>query len=152
MKTNKKSSKKIQIFIIVLFVLFLAIQFVPAKKSNPVVINEINLPSNVKTIIKRSCYDCHSNETVWPWYSNIAPVSWLVVKDVNEGREHLNFSEWNKIDSRKQDEILEEIWEEISQDKMPMGIYTLMHSDARLSDNDKQIIKNWIHNNKRLWN
>jgi Haem-binding domain len=85
-----------------------------------------------RALVERACFDCHSNLTKWPWYSNVAPVSWLVQHDTEDGRKHLNFSEWN----RPQKNILEAS-EEVGEGKMPMPIYVFMHSEAALSDAEK---------------
>jgi hypothetical protein len=94
-------------------------------------------------VLERSCYDCHSNETQWPWYSQVAPVSWLVHHDVVEGREHLNFSEWNQLSPDKRDHKLEEIEELVSEGDMPLAYYLPLHPAARLSEADKQAVVSW---------
>ena len=121
----------------------IAIQFIPVDRSNPPAEGEIMESTELKTILKRSCYDCHSNETVWPWYSYVAPVSWLVADDVHEGRKHLNFSNWQNIEVRKVSKAKQEIWEMVSEGEMPLGKYVLLHPEAKLSEKDKQIIKDW---------
>ena len=95
-------------FIIFLVVVIIGIQFIPVERTNPPVVSDIDAPSEVKDILRKACYDCHSNETKWVWYTKIAPASFLAVKDVNEGREHLNFSEWGNYTS-KTEEIKKEI-------------------------------------------
>lgn len=97
----------------------------------------------VAAIFTRSCNDCHSNNTVWPWYSNVAPVSWLVINDVREGRNDLNFSSWGAYDREKQQKLLHEICEQVKEGEMPGVSYTLMHSNARLSDTDRGTICGW---------
>ena len=129
--------------LLILILIFIAIQFIPVKRENPPVVADFDGPVEVKEIFKVSCYDCHSNETNWVWYTSIAPVSWLAAHDVNEGREYLNFSDWGNIPSDKYDYVAEEIWEEIEEDKMPMKIHTIMHRDAILSDDQKAIVKDW---------
>lgn len=128
-----------------LLIIFIGIQFVGVEKTNPPVTGDINFPQDLKSIMKRSCYDCHSNETVWPWYSSIAPVSWLVSKDVSKGRKELNFSEWDKYTDKRRTKKIKEILEEIDKGDMPMPIYTLTHRDALLTDNDKELIRNWVN-------
>lgn len=122
----------------------LLIQFIPVTRDNPPVTAEFGGPSEVKDIFKKSCYDCHSNETVWPWYSRVAPVSWLVTSDVNESRENLNFSEWGTYTSKKQVKLAESIGEEVKEGEMPLMIYLIMHSSAELDDIQKDIIYNWV--------
>lgn len=135
----------IRIIVIVIIVLLIGIQFVPVSKTNPPVTGEIKAPEEVMQVLRTSCYDCHSNEVEWPWYSNVAPASWLVVYDVNEAREHMNFSEWQSYSAEDQAEDIEEIWEEIEEGEMPLWYYLIAHSEAELSENDKETIKNWVH-------
>jgi len=128
---------------ILFFIALIVIQFIPVDRTNPASISEINAPDDLKTIFRNSCYNCHSNETVWPWYSYIAPASWLLVSDVNEGREHLNFSNWNTLDRSKQTKLREEIWEEIREEKMPLWQYRILHPGSKLSQEQKNLIRNW---------
>lgn len=138
--------KKIKTILLYVLVPFILIQLIPVNRENPPVDSSLVLkvPANVETILKNSCYDCHSNETVWPVYSYIAPVSWLVTRDVKFGREELNFSEWNKMSEEKMAHKKEEIIEEISRETMPMPIYLITHPTASLSNEDKLVIKNWL--------
>lgn len=122
---------------------FIGIQFIDVDKTNPEVTADIQTPPEVKKILRSSCYDCHSNETRWPFYSNIAPISWFIADDVNEGRQKLNFSNWEKLYSEKQDELKRKIWKEINEDDMPMSTYIYMHPDAKLGLPQKDIIKKW---------
>ncbi len=133
----------IKVVLVLVFFALVGIQFVEVNRTNPPVAGDINVTIQVKEVLKKSCYDCHSNETKWPWYSCVAPISWLVANDVELGRKHLNFSEWEKYSSRKKEESKKEIWEEVRDDKMPMGIYTLMHPVSKLDITQKNIIKNW---------
>ncbi len=133
----------LKIIAVVLIVAFIGIQFIHIERTNPRITGEIEAPAQVKEILRRSCYDCHSNETVWPWYSYIAPASWLLEKDVNEGRDELNFSEWKKYDDKKMKKKIKEIWEEVEEGEMPQWYYIIMHRDASLSEADKQAIHDW---------
>ncbi len=101
---------KLKIASIVIAVILIAIQFIPVDKTNPPVTSELDAPIEIISILKKSCYDCHSNETVWPWYSNIAPTSWLVASDVKDARAHLNFSEWENLSRKDRVKMKEEIW------------------------------------------
>ena len=121
----------------------IVIQFIPVKRTNPASISEIDAPADVKAIFRNSCFDCHSNETVWPWYSYVAPASWLLVSDVNEGRENLNFSNWGNLDRSKQTKLREEIWEEIREERMPLWQYRILHPGSKLSQEQKNLIRNW---------
>ncbi len=125
---------------------FLLIQFITVDRENPPIYNSITLkaPPEVMSVLKKSCYDCHSNETEWPFYSAIAPISWLVYRDVKFGREDLNFSEWNKKTEKYKNHKREEIVEEISRETMPLPIYLITHPSASLSEDDKLILKNWF--------
>ncbi len=142
--------KKLKLFLIYILTPFLLIQFVPVDRKNPNVAKELTLtaPPEVISILKKSCYDCHSNETEWPFYSYIAPISWLVERDVEFGREDLNFSEWNKMTKNDKEITKEEIVEEISRDTMPMPIYLVTHPSASLSYKDKLVLKNWATGRK----
>ena len=133
----------VKFIVIVLVVLLVVIQFIPVSKTNPPVTGEIIAPEPVMKVFKTSCYDCHSNEVVWPWYSNVAPVSWLVAYDVNEARDHFNFSQWQSYDSDDKQDNIEEIWEEVEEDHMPLWYYLILHPEAKLSEQDKEIIRNW---------
>lgn len=130
--------------VVFLFIILIAVQFVPVSRSNPPVTSEIQTPENIKTILKTSCYDCHSNETSWPWYSRVAPMSWLVVNDVNEAREEMNFSTWGEYSQKKISKKLEEIWEEVDKGNMPLWQYVILHPESRLTDQDKIEIHNWV--------
>ena len=134
----------LRIIFIVVIILLIAIQFVPVNKINPPVTGEIKAPENVMQILRTSCYDCHSNEVKWPWYSNIAPASWLVAYDVKEAREHINFSEWQSYSAEDKADDIEEIWEEVKEGEMPLWYYLILHSEAELSENDKVILKDWV--------
>lgn len=132
-----------------LLVLFVAAQFVRPARTNPVS-NEANaiqfhvkVTPEVSAILSRACYDCHSNKTDWPWYSKVAPMSWLVISHVNDGRRHLNFSEWETYDRSKAVKKMKEIDEEVSINSMPLSSYTLLHPEARLSDQERTVLSNW---------
>lgn len=135
--------------VIVLAAGFVIIQLVRPARTNPAVDtsktiqSHLQVPADVDAILKRACNDCHSYETQWPWYSQVAPVSWLVINDVNDGRRHLNFSEWGTYDAKKADHKLDEIEEEVEQGKMPIPMYVSMHPEAKLSDEDKRTIHDW---------
>lgn len=128
-----------------LLVLTLAIQFIPVKPTNPPERGALIVPPRVESIMQRACYDCHSNRTVWPWYSKVAPVSWWVINHVNDGRRHLNFSEWQPLPAEKRREQLGEILEEVEEGEMPLASYVLGHPEARLSQADLQALREWIN-------
>jgi len=121
--------------LLTLAILFVAIQVVPFGRAhtNPPVVQEPAWDSaDTRALVKATCFDCHSNETRWPWYSSMAPTSWLVQHDVDAARRHLNFSEWNREQRHARDAA-----EQVRTGEMPMAIYTLMHGDARLSEADR---------------
>jgi hypothetical protein len=97
----------------------------------------LSVPADVRAILERSCNDCHSHRTRWPWYTSIAPASWVVADDVDEGREHLNFSEWGQYTTKRQAAKLEMISAEVDKGSMPLKGYLVIHSDAALSEADK---------------
>ena len=127
-------------FIAFLVVIIIGIQFIPVERTNPPVTSDIDAPSEIKAIFKKACYDCHSNETNWAWYTKVAPSSFLAVKDVNDGRKHLNFSEW---DFNKESKYKEEIWDEIREEQMPPWQYKIFHSEAKLTQEEKNLLRNW---------
>ena len=122
---------------------FLVMQLVPYGRdhSNPPVVSEPTWDSpQTRDLAERACFDCHSNETVWPWYSNVAPISWLVQHDVEEGREKLNFSTWAQGGGEEADEMTEVI----AEGEMPMPIFLLTHAEARLTAAEKQALMNGL--------
>jgi len=121
-----------------------AIQLIPVHRTNPPVLSEVDAPAPVMAILRRACYDCHSNETRWPWYSHVAPMSWLVVSHVNEGRGDLNFSEWPLLDFESQSLSFVDIRRQITERKMPLRSYKWMHRDARLTQEDRDAILQWV--------
>ena len=125
-------------------VLFLGAQLVPVDRSNPPVLLELNAPAEVKALLERSCFDCHSNRTRWPWYAYVAPVSWWVVDHVHEARGDLNMSEWPAMDLEQQQFYLGEMKEEVKLGNMPLPSYLWIHHDARLSPEERGRILEWI--------
>jgi hypothetical protein len=111
-------------------VLFLLLQLIPVDRTNPPITQEIKWDSpETRELAQRACLDCHSNETVWPWYSYVAPISMRVVKHVDDGRYHLNFSQWDR-----ENHELDSVIENIQEGKMPLRDYLLLHPEARLTD------------------
>lgn len=119
------------------------LQFVPADRSNPPVEKEVDAPPAVRDVLRRACYDCHSHETVWPWYSRVAPMSLLVAHDVGEGREELNFSRWNFADAAVESRVRHRVWHEVEEEEMPLWFYVPLHPEARLSAADKETLRAW---------
>lgn len=119
------------------------IQLVRPAQTNPPVTGVVQAPPEVMTLLQRSCWDCHSNETRWPWYSQVAPVSWLLTRDVRDGREHLNFSEWQGYEEGRQLKKLQEIAEEVEEGEMPMAIYLPLHPEAKLTAAERTTLVEW---------
>lgn len=134
-----------KIFLILLVILAIS-QFIPIDRTNPDSDPKLEIVANseVRSIIERSCYDCHSNKTTWPWYSYVSPIKFLLDHDVEEGRSELNFSEWNSYKSKKQKHKLEEIIEEIEEGEMPMPLYLLTHGNADITEAELATLKNWV--------
>ena len=135
-------------------VLFALAQIVRPAKTNPQIDHALALEAQmqvdpkVSAILDRSCADCHSNKTRWPWYSHVAPVSWFVIDHVNHGRSHLNFSEWGSYDKPKQRNLLGGICELVREDGMPLASYLPLHPDAKLTAEDKKVICEWTSQTK----
>lgn len=129
--------------------ILLVIQLFPAEKPEVSadeathIRKEVLIDVELSDILQKACYDCHSNETKYPWYSSIAPFSWLVIHDVEEGRGELNFSEWSTYSTKKKSHKLEELAEEVEEGEMPLGIYTWLHAEADLSEEEKQKLIKW---------
>ncbi|WP_345985462.1 heme-binding domain-containing protein [Sulfurimonas sp. HSL-1656] len=133
-----------KVLIIVLLVV-VGIQFIPMNVPAEVPTkaeDELEAPEEVLAILKRSCFDCHSNHTTYPWYSSVAPVSWFTKMHVKEGREHMNFSTWAGYDDEKKAKYLDKIPKAIKS-KMPLPSYLIMHADAKLSEDDKKVLTDW---------
>jgi hypothetical protein len=130
--------------VIAIVVIGLLIQFIPlpGRGKNPAVVSEPKWDSpQTRALVKRACFDCHSNESVWPFYSYVAPVSWLIYNDVMEGRSRLNFSEWNRPQRGAG-----EITAIIQEGEMPPAIYTPLHPSARLTSAEKQQLITGLQN------
>lgn len=136
---------------LILLVLLIIIQFFHPEKNisetSTVSANDISkvypVPDNVQTILKTSCYDCHSNNTNYPWYSKIQPVAWWLNDHVKEGKKEINFAEFASYRIGRQYKKMEEIIEQVKEDEMPLYSYTLIHGNAKLSEDQKLSINNW---------
>ena len=126
-KFGKNIGKKVLVLLAAILIL---IQFIPVQKTNPPLLREPNWDSQkTRNYAVRVCFDCHSNQTVWPFYSKVAPISWFVAGHVNEGRENLNFSEWKA-------KFGKDIIEELEEKEMPLKSYLLLHPSAKLNDTE----------------
>jgi hypothetical protein len=136
--------------IISLVAIFIIIQFFKPQKNisaqaQPSAIEQhYGVPENVRSILKPACYDCHSNNTEYPWYNNIQPVAWWLASHIKDGKKHLNFDEFDLYSPDKKKKKLSHIKETIEKGDMPLSSYTLIHTDARLSEEQKNIILNWV--------
>ena len=139
-------TKKILLAILLVFI---AMQFIrPAKNSSNAVqssdmVTNFNVPSNVADILKTSCYDCHSNNTRYPWYAQIQPAGWLLAKHIKDGKEELNFNEFTSYSQRRQFSKLKSVQNSIKDGSMPISSYTSIHSDAKLSADSKALLIDW---------
>ncbi|MDV7188212.1 heme-binding domain-containing protein [Lutibacter sp. TH_r2] len=143
--------KKVLVSILVLLVL---IQFIRPEKNNLEdlkndISNEFKIPNEVQEIIKTSCADCHSNTTKYPWYSEIAPVSWYLALHVNDGKEHLNFSEWMAYNKHQKEHIISDLEEVMESHKMPLGSYLLLHEDAKMTNEQYIVFLDWVKTLKK---
>jgi cytochrome c551/c552 len=143
--------KALKIALLAAIVTGVAMQFVPVKGigSNPPARYKLEAPPQVEAILRRSCFDCHSNETKWPFYARIAPGSWLMARDVNKGRSRMNMSEWGDSEESERQLDKENSWDQIESGEMPKWFYLPMHPSARLSDADKATLKAWMLANKK---
>jgi hypothetical protein len=133
--------------------LVIGIQLIRPARANPVVVPSrtleavVPVPPQVESILQRACYDCHSDLTTWPWYSNVAPVSWFVIDHVDSGRRHVNFSEWLRRDTKDPAQYTRErfqaICKQVETRNMPLTSYLLVHRAARLSQDDIEMICQW---------
>jgi hypothetical protein len=124
---------------------FVAIQFVPVDRSNPVVNAQqaLSAPPAVDAVLRQSCYDCHSSETRWPFYAYVAPVSWLVADDVKKGRAKMDFSIWASYKPLDQADFLRQIKDAVTEGWMPLSNYLLIHRDAKLTPEQVKTVAAW---------
>jgi cytochrome c551/c552 len=145
----RKLLRVLKWFVIAVAVIFVGIQFIRPARTNPVIDQpqtmeaHVQMSPEVSAILARSCNDCHSNKTVWPWYTNVAPVSWWLSNHVNEGRHELNMSEWGRLPRDRQERKLRQMCDEVTDGMMPLSSYLPMHPAARLSEQDKKTLCDW---------
>ncbi len=141
----------IQIGLVLLLVVLVGIQFIPSgtnrgtEVTSADFIKTYNVPGNITALLNTSCYNCHSNNTNYPWYSRVQPVGWLLENHINEGKENLNLSEFGTYSKRKQKSKLKSMVSQIENGEMPMASYTFVHRDARLSKNGKKELVNYLN-------
>ncbi|PKP10327.1 MAG: hypothetical protein CVU08_13745 [Bacteroidetes bacterium HGW-Bacteroidetes-3] len=143
-----KLFKKVFLFLLIAFV---GIQFMPTirNQNNEVLETDFTktftVPTNIQNLLKNSCYDCHSNNTNYPWYNKIQPVSWFLEHHIKEGKKELNFSEFGGYSERRQKSKIKSIISQVRDDEMPLWTYTLIHRDTKLSEDDKKLITNYLN-------
>jgi hypothetical protein len=136
--------------LIALPILFVMMQLYRPARTNPpedaarTIFADAEVWSDAPRSIERACVDCHTNRTRWPWYASVAPASWLVVGDVNEGREHMNLSDWAAYDRPQKSGMLADICKEVKAEAMPLPIYLPLHPEAKLTDAERQEICAWV--------
>ena len=149
MRNDNSVLRIVKIVGLVVVVLLLGAQVVRPDKTNPgieavrTIESRTELTPAIAELFNRACNDCHSNKTDWPWYSNVAPVSWFVIDHVNHGRRHLNFSAWGDYDPERAGDLLRNIAKEVQQGSMPLTSYTLLHPEAKLSPGERNMIVEW---------
>ncbi len=135
-------TKQNKFFAVAGVVLFF-IQWVPVDRENPATSENVPAPPHVRSVLERACYDCHSNESRWPWYGYVAPISWLVEHHIEEAREHINFSTWDEYDEDERIDIVEDAWEEVEEGEMPPVFYLPLHPEATLDERDRAVLREW---------
>jgi len=139
----------LKIAIVVIAAILVSIQFVRIDRSNPPVVGvnsieaAVDVPADIQQTIARSCNDCHSNKTVYPWYTQIAPVSWWLRNHIDDGRRHFNVDEFATYNPKKQLKKLEEVCEQVRSGEMPLPSYLIVHRDSVLSESDKDALCKW---------
>lgn len=129
--------------------IFVVLQVIRPARTNPPIDEARTLQAysqltpQAAVVLDRACNDCHSNQTRWPWYTNVAPVSWVVINHVNEGRRQMNFSDWAQYSQDEQARLLKKICREVKSGGMPLGSYLWIHRDAKLSSDDVKVLCDW---------
>ncbi len=142
---------RIKKILLALLIVFVAIQFIqPVRNKSEQVLptdfaEVLVVPNNVQTLLQNACYDCHSNNTNYPWYSNIQPMAWLMASHIKNGKAKLNFSDFGNNTTRKQISKLKEIANQIKDDEMPISSYKAMHKKANLTKEEKSAIMDWMN-------
>lgn len=146
--------KLIKIILLAILIVFAAIQFIqPGKNiSNKIlpadISKQFSIPENIQAVLKTACYDCHSNNTHYPWYSFIQPAAWWMASHIKNGKANLNFSEFGSYSTHKQQSKLKSMANAINDGSMPISSYTIMHKNAKLSDENKKLITDWVSTTK----
>lgn len=142
---------RIKKILLALLAVFIAIQFIQPAHNKTVQVLPTDfakvfvVPDNVQTVLQNACYDCHSNNTNYPWYSNIQPMAWMMARHIKNGKDKLNFSDFGSYTSRRQISKLKGVANQIKDDEMPLSSYKMMHKNARLSKEQKDLIMDWMN-------
>jgi hypothetical protein len=141
--------KAVKIILIALAAVFIAVQVIPSgipenkPEDKNSIVNSNLVSGSVSDQLRKSCFDCHSNQVQFPWYSKLAPSSWLIADHIREGKSHLNFSEWENYSNREKIGLLEEIKDEVGSGNMPLKSYLLIHRDAKLNSEKISVLLTW---------
>jgi hypothetical protein len=142
--------KVVKIIAVVLLVAFVGIQFIPTTRNQSDMVPETdfmlvnNVPENIQNKLQVSCYDCHSNNTQYPWYNKVQPVAWFLEDHIKEGKAELNFNEWDSLSTRRKTSKLRSIIKQIENGEMGLDSYTFIHRDAKFSEAEAEEIINWV--------
>ncbi|MFN0729982.1 heme-binding domain-containing protein [Polaribacter gochangensis] len=142
--------KILKIILLILLVVFVGIQFIPTNSNQSKTIPKTDfmfvntIPNNIKKKLQISCYDCHSNNTNYPWYNKIQPVAWFLEDHIKDGKKELNFNTWNTYSTRRKKSKLKSIISQIKDDEMPLTSYTFIHADAKFTKKEKKEIIEWL--------
>ena len=142
--------KTVKIILLILLVAFVGIQFIPTERNQTDIVPVTdfmlvnNVPNNIKNKLQVSCYDCHSNNTKYPWYNKIQPVAWFLEEHIKDGKKELNFNEWESLSNRRKASKLRSIIKQIESGEMPLNSYTLIHKDAKFSKVETNEMINFI--------
>ncbi|KVV16288.1 heme-binding domain-containing protein [Flavobacterium sp. TAB 87] len=143
--------KIFKIILLILVAVFVGIQFIPAKRNQSTSVPTTDFlvvtgaPQNISNTLQTSCYDCHSNNTYYPWYNKVQPVAWFLESHIGEGKAELNFSEWDAYSERRKKSKLKSIVSQIEDNEMPLSSYTILHQDAKLSPQQKTELIEWMN-------
>ena len=142
--------KILKTILLILLVVFIGIQFIPTERNQSDTVPSTdfllvnNTPENISKLLQVSCYDCHSNNTEYPWYNKIQPAAWFLEDHIKEGKKELNFNEWEEYSNRRKNSKLKSITSQIRDDEMPLFSYTLVHRDAVLSESEKKLVIDYM--------
>ncbi|MDY2585983.1 heme-binding domain-containing protein [Winogradskyella aquimaris] len=143
-----------KIIAVVLLVAFVGIQFVPTERNQSDVVPKTDfmlvnsVPDHIKSKLQTSCYDCHSNNTQYPWYNKVQPIAWFLEDHIKKGKAELNFNEWDSLSNRRKKSKLRSIIKQIESGEMPMASYTLIHTEATFSEEETQKVVKYMENLK----